>query len=85
MFVTQNNFQLKSIFFSKGCLDWFMFSKPHILLLLARFLQKSYVSVSRNRKASSLPLIVSAPLNLEKGTCVLLGIPPLNAEKPNQT
>lgn len=62
-----------------------MFSRPHILLLLARFLQKSYVSVSRNRKASSLPLIVSAPVNIEKGTCVLLGIPPLNADKPNQT
>lgn len=62
-----------------------MFSKPHVLLLLSRFLQRAYVSMSRQRKAASLPLIVSAPADLEKGTCILMGIPPLNAEKPSQT
>ncbi|KAJ8984144.1 hypothetical protein NQ317_017795 [Molorchus minor] len=31
--------------------------------------------MSRNRRASALPLIVSAPKNIEVGSCILLGIP----------
>lgn len=68
-----------------GCVDWYLFSRHHVLLLLARFVLNAYVAIAKKRKAASVPLIVSAPANLERGTCVLLGIPPLNAEKPNHT
>ncbi|KAL1502492.1 hypothetical protein ABEB36_007627 [Hypothenemus hampei] len=66
----------------EGCLDWYMFSHLHILSLLAQFLLKAYVSMSKNRKASTLPLIVSAPKNIEHGTCLLVGIPPVCENSP---
>lgn len=66
----------------EGCPNWYMFSHPHILLMLAHFLLRAYVTMSRNRKATTLPLIVSAPKNLETGTCILLGIPPLCENSP---
>ncbi|ENN71751.1 hypothetical protein YQE_11571, partial [Dendroctonus ponderosae] len=68
----------------EGCLDWYMFSHLHILALLAQFILKAYVSMSRNRKASTLPLIVSAPKDLERGTCLLLGIPPVCENSPRK-
>lgn len=68
----------------KGCLDWYMFSHHHILYLLAHFILRAYVTMSRNRKASTLPLIVSAPKNLESGTCIVLGIPPLCENSPKK-
>ncbi|XP_060533412.1 cell division control protein 45 homolog [Cylas formicarius] len=66
----------------EGCLDWYMLSHPHILLLLAQFILQAYVCMSRNRKASTLPLIVSAPRDLENNTCILVGIPPLCENSP---
>lgn len=73
-----------SLFYLQGSLDWHMLSQHHILLLLAHFILRAYVSMSRNRKASSLPLIVSAPANLESGTCILMGIPPLCENSPRK-
>uniref|UniRef100_A0A6P7FIP6 Cell division control protein 45 homolog isoform X2 n=1 Tax=Diabrotica virgifera virgifera TaxID=50390 RepID=A0A6P7FIP6_DIAVI len=66
----------------EGSPNWHMFSHQHVLLMLAHFLLRAYVAMSRNRKASTLPLIVSAPKNLESGTCILLGIPPLCENSP---
>ncbi|XP_066257697.1 cell division control protein 45 homolog [Euwallacea similis] len=66
----------------EGCLDWYMFSHLHILSLLAQFILKAYVSMSKNRKAPTLPLIVSAPKDVERGTCLLLGIPPVCENSP---
>ncbi|CAG9770153.1 unnamed protein product [Ceutorhynchus assimilis] len=66
----------------EGCLDWYMFSHVHILSLLAQFILKAYVSVSRNKRAKALPLIVSAPKNIENSTCILLGIPPMCENSP---
>ncbi|KAL3270828.1 hypothetical protein HHI36_021347 [Cryptolaemus montrouzieri] len=66
----------------EGSLDWYMFSNLHVLSLLAQFILKAYVSMSRNRKATQLPLIVSAPKNTETGTCIVLGIPPLCENSP---
>ncbi|XP_018560967.1 cell division control protein 45 homolog [Anoplophora glabripennis] len=66
----------------EGCLDWYMFSHPHILLLLAHFVLKAYVAMSRKSKASTLPLVLSAPKNIDGGTCILLGIPPLCENSP---
>lgn len=61
-----------------------MFSHLHMLSLLAQFVLKAYVAMSRNRKASTLPLIVSAPKNVETGTCIVLGIPPLCENSPKR-
>ncbi|ENN71753.1 hypothetical protein YQE_11573, partial [Dendroctonus ponderosae] len=47
-------------------------------------IREAYVSMSRNRKASTLPLIVSAPKDLERGTCLLLGIPPVCENSPRK-
>ncbi|XP_030747406.1 cell division control protein 45 homolog [Sitophilus oryzae] len=66
----------------EGCLDWYMFSHQHILLLLSQFVLKAYVSMSRNKKASTLPLIISVPKNIENGTCILIGIPPVCETSP---
>lgn len=40
--------------------------------------------MSRNRKAASLPLIVSSPSNIEAGMCVIMGIPPLCENSPKK-
>lgn len=61
-----------------------MFTNPHTLLLLAQFILRAYVSMSRNRKAPDLPLIISVPKDLELGTCTLLGIPPLRQSSPKK-
>lgn len=61
-----------------------MFSHLHVLSLLAQFILRAYVSMSRNRKAPTLPLIVSAPKNPENGTCIILGIPPLCEDSPKR-
>ncbi|XP_018329160.1 cell division control protein 45 homolog [Agrilus planipennis] len=61
----------------EGSTGWQLLSQPNILFMLAQFLLKAYVSTSSNRKAQSLPLLVSAPSDADKGTCILLGVPPL--------
>lgn len=61
-----------------------MFSHPHILSLLAHFVLKAYVAMSRKGKSSTLPLIVSAPKNIDGGTCIVLGIPPLCENSPKK-
>lgn len=61
-----------------------MFSHTHILSLLAQFILQAYVSMSKNKKASTLPLIVSAPKEVESGTCLLLGIPPVCENSPRK-
>lgn len=66
----------------EGGLDWYLFAHQHILSLLAQFIIRAYVVMSRNRKASSLPLIVSAPKSVENGTCIILGVPPLCENSP---
>ncbi|XP_044260178.1 cell division control protein 45 homolog [Tribolium madens] len=78
--ITAGNFVYYII--QEGCLDWFMFSNQCVLLLLAQFILRAYVSMSRNRKAPDLPLIISAPKNLDLGTCIILGIPPLRQNSP---
>ncbi|GJQ85966.1 CDC45L [Trypoxylus dichotomus] len=66
----------------EGCLDWYMFSHQHILSLLAQFILRAYAAMSRNRKAASLPLIVSSPSNIEMSMCIVMGIPPLCENSP---
>lgn len=58
------------------------FSCPHGLTQLAKFLLHGYVSVSRNRRAADLPLIVGCPIDLELGLYLLIGIPPVCEDSP---
>uniref|UniRef100_A0A182N2P9 Uncharacterized protein n=1 Tax=Anopheles dirus TaxID=7168 RepID=A0A182N2P9_9DIPT len=53
------------------------FSCPYGLLLLARFLLRAHVAVSRNRRAQELPLIAVAPIDLQSGISLLAGVPPV--------
>ncbi|XP_063050623.1 cell division control protein 45 homolog [Engraulis encrasicolus] len=60
----------------EGTPDVKLFSKPMALTLLCKYLLKAFVSSTRNKRCKVLPLIMAAPLDMEKGTVILLGIPP---------
>jgi hypothetical protein len=72
------------LFLNQGTLDAKMFSRPHCITLLAHFALRAYVASSRNRKAPSLPLIASAPHDMDKGTCLVVGIPPTCEDSPKK-
>ncbi|XP_055532637.1 cell division control protein 45 homolog [Wyeomyia smithii] len=59
------------------------FSCPYGLLMLARFLQRGHVAVSRNRRAPELPLIAVAPIDLARGFSLLVGTPPVCEDNKN--
>lgn len=58
------------------------FSCPYGLLLLAKFMLRGYVTISRNRRAPELPLIVSCPIDIERELCLLIGVPPICEDSP---
>ncbi|XP_011211828.1 cell division control protein 45 homolog [Bactrocera dorsalis] len=58
------------------------FSYPYGLTLLAKFMLNGQVAVSRSRQAPELPLIASCPVDLERGLCLLVGIPPVREDSP---
>ncbi|KAM9329180.1 cell division control protein 45 homolog isoform 2-T2 [Gastrophryne carolinensis] len=60
----------------EGTPDVKMFSKPISLCLLCKYLLKSFVSSTKNKRCKLLPLVLAAPLDVEKGTVIMLGIPP---------
>ncbi|KAE8747250.1 hypothetical protein FOCC_FOCC006042 [Frankliniella occidentalis] len=64
----------------EGALNARHFSHPHTLILLAQFLLQAHVMVKK--KSLNLPLIASAPLNVEDGTCLVVGIPPVIEDSP---
>lgn len=59
------------------------FSCPYGLIMLARFLQRGHVAVSRNRHAHELPLIAVAPIDLSRGFSLLVGTPPVCEDNKN--
>lgn len=61
----------------EGIPDLNLFSKPAVLGALARFILNAYVVMSKNKKAAALPFVLAAPLDTEKGTCLLVGVPPI--------
>lgn len=61
----------------EGIADLNMFSKPAVLGALAHFILNAYVAMSKNKKAAALPFVLATPLDSEKGTCLLIGIPPI--------
>ncbi|XP_055912436.1 cell division control protein 45 homolog [Eupeodes corollae] len=58
------------------------FSYPYGLTMLAKFVLNGYVSTSRSRRAPELPIIVSCPVDAERGLCLLVGIPPVRENSP---
>ncbi|XP_055626266.1 cell division control protein 45 homolog [Toxorhynchites rutilus septentrionalis] len=53
------------------------FTCPYGLIMLARFLLRGHVAISRNRRAQELPLVAVAPIDLSRGFSLLVGIPPV--------
>lgn len=60
----------------EGTPDVKLFSKPMSLTLLCKYLLKAFVCSTRNKRCKMLPLILAAPLDVEKATVIVLGIPP---------
>ncbi|XP_077317777.1 cell division control protein 45 homolog [Lithobates pipiens] len=60
----------------EGTPDVKMFSKSVSLCLLCKYLLKSFVSSTKNKRCKLLPLVLAAPLDVEKGTVIMVGIPP---------
>ncbi|XP_054629668.1 cell division control protein 45 homolog [Dunckerocampus dactyliophorus] len=60
----------------EGTPDVKLFSKPMALTLLSKYLLKAFVHSTRNKRCKLLPLIMAAPKDVEKGTILIVGIPP---------
>lgn len=60
----------------EGTPDVKLFSKPMALTLLCKYLLKAFVCSTRNKRCKILPLVMAVPLDVEKGTVIVLGIPP---------
>ncbi|CAJ1069140.1 cell division control protein 45 homolog [Xyrichtys novacula] len=60
----------------EGTPDVKLFSKPMALALLSKYLLKAFVHSTRNKRCKLLPLIMAAPKDVEKGTVIVVGIPP---------
>ena len=60
----------------EGTPDSKQFSKPNTLGLLAHFTLRAHVAITSSKKVQNLPLVLSAPLDESKGTCLILGVPP---------
>ncbi|XP_058835434.1 cell division control protein 45 homolog [Topomyia yanbarensis] len=59
------------------------FTCPYGLIMLARFLLRGHVAISRNRRARELPLIAVAPIDLSRGFSLLVGTPPVCEDSKN--
>ncbi|XP_063965219.1 cell division control protein 45 homolog [Lytechinus pictus] len=64
-------------FLPEGTPETKFFAHPNCLSMLARFALEAYVKMSKSKKAKNLPLVMTAPLMNEGGTCLVIGIPPL--------
>ncbi|KAE8634740.1 hypothetical protein XENTR_v10002425 [Xenopus tropicalis] len=60
----------------EGTPDVKMFANPISLCLLCKYLLKSFVCSTKNKRCKLLPLVLAAPLDAEKGTVIMVGIPP---------
>ena len=61
----------------EGTPDSKAFGHPNCLALLAHAALRAHVTISGGKKTQNLPLVVSAPLDPVKGTCLILGVPPV--------
>uniref|UniRef100_A0A8B9PLW1 Cell division cycle 45 n=1 Tax=Apteryx owenii TaxID=8824 RepID=A0A8B9PLW1_APTOW len=60
----------------EGTPDVKLFSKPVSLCLLSKYLLKSFVCSTKNKRCKLLPLVMAAPMDVEQGTVIMMGIPP---------
>ncbi|NWR79139.1 CDC45 protein, partial [Centropus unirufus] len=60
----------------EGTPDVKLFSKPVSLCLLSKYLLKSFVCSTKNKRCKLLPLIMAAPMDVGQGTVIMVGIPP---------
>lgn len=60
-----------------GTPDSCAFGRPNCLALLAHATLRAHVVVTTSKKVQALPLVISAPLDTAKGTCLVLGVPPV--------
>ncbi|XP_014678174.1 PREDICTED: cell division control protein 45 homolog, partial [Priapulus caudatus] len=67
-------------FIQQGTPDAKLFSRPVCLQMLARFMLHAYVVTTRNKRLKSLPLVLTAPLDEEEGTSIVVGMPPHSEE-----
>ncbi|XP_068956922.1 cell division control protein 45 homolog isoform X2 [Petaurus breviceps papuanus] len=60
----------------EGTPDVKLFSKPVSLGLLSRYLLQSFICSTKNKRCKLLPLVMAAPMSVEHGTMIMVGIPP---------
>lgn len=53
------------------------FSCPYGLVMLTKFMLRAHVAVSRNRRSPELPLVACCPVDLDRGMCLMIGVPPV--------
>lgn len=58
------------------------FSCPYGLTMLAKFVLRGHVAVSRQRRAVEMPLVASCPIDAERGLSLMIGIPPVCEDSP---
>lgn len=58
------------------------FSCPYGLVMLAKFMLRAHVAVSRNRRSPELPLVACCPIDLDRGMCLMIGVPPVCEDSP---
>lgn len=58
------------------------FSCPYGLTMLAKFMLRGHVAVSRQRRALELPLVASCPIDADRGLSLMIGIPPVCEDSP---
>ncbi|XP_072164043.1 cell division control protein 45 homolog [Diadema setosum] len=64
-------------FIPEGTPETKFFAHPNCLSMLARFTLEAYVKMSKSKRAKNLPLVMTAPLDTETGTSLVVGVPPL--------
>ncbi|XP_069789783.1 cell division control protein 45 homolog isoform X4 [Narcine bancroftii] len=63
-------------YLQEGTPDVKLYSKPICMKLLCKHLLKCFVRSTKNKRCKVLPLVMVAPMDLEKGTVIVIGIPP---------
>lgn len=59
------------------------FSCPYGITILARFVLRAHVAVSRNRRAIHLPLVLSSVLDPDRDLCLMIGVTPVSMDSRN--
>uniref|UniRef100_A0A8D2LTI0 Cell division cycle 45 n=1 Tax=Varanus komodoensis TaxID=61221 RepID=A0A8D2LTI0_VARKO len=60
----------------EGTPDVKLFSRPISLCLLSKYLLRSFISSTKNKRCKLLPMVMAAPMDLQQGTVIMVGIPP---------